>query len=198
VIRPRNGKRWRQCLCGGHIDLCHLSASAAPLFEFETASFLSSQTFSQTLRRIVVPEWDIDIPEKFQPFSDSGGIRQGAIDPGRQSGCPYTSRPVTEGSRQLSRNSVCSRFYFQRVLTTRMENFEPAQHAYFSVEYSRTKLTGSAETQVTEEPSEQVGSGAPPAPTKTHPNVQQKDKGGEKVAITPRPGSCRMGAPRKP
>jgi hypothetical protein len=44
-----------------------------------------------------------------------------------------------------------------------MENFETAQHAYFSEEYSRTKSTGSAETQVTEEPSEQVSGGAPPS-----------------------------------
>ena len=119
-----------------------------PVDRIRDGKFLRSQTFSKTLRkpvyagRIVVPEWDIDISGKFQPL-----VIQAVFDKvqlilhGRAAALTPRVR-CHEGSRQLSRNSVCSRFYFQRVLITRMENFETAQHAYFSVEYSRTKSKG--------------------------------------------------------
>lgn len=91
---------------------------AAPLFEFETTSFSVHKLSPKHERkpvdagRIVVPEWDIDIPGKFQPLvtqavSDEVQL---ILDGGAAALTPRVR--CHEKSRQLSRNSVCSRFHF--------------------------------------------------------------------------------------
>jgi hypothetical protein len=63
------------------------------------------------------------------------------------------------------------------VLTTRVENFEPAQHAYFSVEYKPNEVNGfRLRTQVQKNHPNRSAVVRHQAPTKTHPYVQQKDK----------------------
>jgi hypothetical protein len=121
---------------------------------------------------IVVPEWDIDIPGKFQPLVTQAVFDKVQLILDRRAAALTPRVRCHEKSRQLGQKQRLQQVSFLKNVNYSDRRFRTSATSllFSGIQPNEVQI------QVTEEPSEQVGGGAPPSTNKTHPYVRQKDK----------------------